>query len=1127
MRKKSKTKPEKPKKSFSLKIMKVYLVLFILGFYSTLSAVNTYSQTTSVTVKLSNAKVEKLFSEIEKKSDFVVLYKKGIVEDKTISVDSKNESIEDIFNRVLPPLNLSYYINGNQIIVVENKKTKQIEEPEQDPSIQVNGTIVDELGGPLTGVSVAEKGTTNGTITDIDGKFSLKVKPNATLVISYIGFQGIEIKATANMRIELKEQPAELEDVVVVGYGIQKKVNLTGSIATVDSKMLENRPLSNVSAGLAGLMPGVTVKQKSGRPGDDTGEIRIRGVGTLNNSDPMVLVDGVEATMNSIDYNDIESVTVLKDAASAAIYGSKASNGVILITTKKGKAGKAVVNYSGSIGWQSATRLPEYAGSPEYAEMYNQALKNDDPKNYTPRWTTEEIQKMRDGSDRDNYPNTDWQDLLYTGSGFQTAHNVNVAGGTENVKYMTSIGYMDQEGLIKNSGKKQYSVRTNLDITPVKKLDIGVNLSYTKMDINEPTNSYMSTTGGSDQIFRQVNLISPWIAYKKSNGDYGYISDGNPIAWLDLDQKFKRKRAYFLGIGSLKYEIIDGLSLKGILSYKTYTQDENEFRKDIWYDATKYQGPNQMNQKDTFEETVTTDVLLNYNKSFNKVHNLALMGGFHSEYYHYKYTYAYREKFPNNFLGDINAGSTAGAKAEGYTRELAMLSWFGRVNYDYKGKYLFEANMRYDGTSRFAKDNRWGFFPSLSAGWRISEESFMDGIRETLSNLKLRASWGKLGNQAALNDYYPTVPTFSLSGISYPFGGVSTPGGAISDAKNPNLKWETSRTWGIGLDIGILNNLNITIDYYDRLTKDILMKVPAPETFALNNFWDNVGEVSNKGIELGIQYNKKFNEVFLNFGGNISYNKNKILALAGQDRVVTEGNDKVWNIVGESINSIYGYKTGGLYQSQEQIDNGPDLSSVRGNLTMPGDLIYLDVSGPDGVPDGKVDSNDRVVIGCVEPKYVYGFNIGAEWRGFDVLAFFQGALGVDGYMDSEAIGELNGDAGKPTTFWRDAWTADNTNTNIPRLSAKGKGSASSPNFASSYWIQNGNYLRMKNLQVGYTLPSDLTKRIGLSKVRFYYSGQNLFTLTSFVKGWDPEAPLGRGSHYPQVIVNSFGVNVTF
>jgi len=1119
MKRKSKTKPEKNRERFFLRLKRIGLVLFILNLCYPLSAVNTYLQTGSVTMKLFNAKVETLFSEIEKNSDFVILYKEGIVENKTVSVETENEEVKDILDKVLPSLNLAYHINGNQIVIVEEKVAKPEEKKVvQAPSLQAGGTVKDEKGEILIGVSVVEKGTANGTATDLDGRFSLNVKPDATLVISYIGYESREVKAAANLSIVLQEHSAMLDDVVVIGYGVQKKVNLTGSVATVDSKLLADRPVSNVSAGLAGLLPGVSVVQKGGLPGHDKGTIRIRGAGTLNAGiDPMVIVDGVEATMDNIDVNDIESISVLKDAGSSAIYGSKAANGVILITTKKGKVGKTVISYAGNIGWQSPTKLPDYMNSAEYAELYNEAQKNDNP-NTSPRWTEEQIQKLRDGSDPDNYPNTDWQDLLYKGSGLQTSHNINLSGGTDKVRYMTSVGYLNQQGIIKHTSKKQYSVRTNLDIKATSKLDFGVNLSYTRMDLQEPTNSY--TGGGVGQIFRQTNLISPWIPYRKSNGDYGTIGDGNPIAWIDLNQTIDKKRAYFLGIGSLRYNIVDNLFIKGILSYKTYTQDELEFIKDIQYHPNKYHGPNKMNQKDTSNETVSTDVLLNYDKSFDKKHNLALMAGFHSEYYHFKEIKAYRQNFPSNDLGDINAGSEAGMKNEGYTRELAMLSWFGRVNYDYMGKYLFEANFRYDGSSRFAKNNRWGLFPSFSAGWRISEESFMQSLSESISNLKLRASWGKLGNQSAISgDYYPTIPTITLKDKGYVFNGVMVQGGATQYAKNPHLQWEKSRTWGIGLDLGIGNDLNVTLDYYDRLTTDIIMEVPSPETFGLEKFYDNVGRMSNKGFEIGVNYNKKVSEVMLSFGGNFSYNKNKILELAGQDQVFGD-DDNYIKMVGNSYKSLYGYLTDGLYQSQEDIDNGPKVN-IRTNLK-PGDLRYVDVN-----KDGVVDAADRVIIGCTEPKYTFAFNLGAAYRGFDILLFFQGVAGVDGYLNSEAVGEIRGDVGKPMTFWKNRWTPDNPNTDVPRVSTRGRSAPSSPSLYSSYWVQSADYLRLKNLQLGYTIPSTITNKIGVSKARIYYSGQNLLTFTSFLKGWDPESPVGTGSHYPQVMVNTFGVNVTF
>lgn len=1110
-------------------------ILFAFLSIGIVSAASGYSQNTKLTLNVNNKTLKEVFNDIEKQSEYIFLYNDNAVNlNKRVNISVESVTINEILDKIIDKDNAEYNIVDRQVILYKNSRISNNNilknNESQQSTIRITGSVKDSNGEPLIGVSVIVVGSNTGIITDLDGNYTINVNNrNAELSFSYVGYNNHREKVGNRtvINVTMTEDAALIDEVVVVGYGVQKKVNLTGSIATIDAKSLENRPMSNVSSGLAGLLPGVTVTQSSGMPGHDTGKIRIRGTGTLNEASPMVLVDGVEATMDNIDPNDVESITVLKDAASAAIYGSKASNGVILVTTKRGKTGKAVINYSANIGWQNPTRLPQYMGSAEYAELYNEALLNDNPRS-TPQWTQEQINIFRDGSDPYEYPNTDWQDLLYKGSGFQMTHNVSATGGSDNVKYMTSIGYFRQDGVIRNTSKEQYNVRSNLDIKATDRLDISVNLSYTRMDLEEPTNSYVG--GGVDQIFRQTNLISPWVPYKRENGDYGYIADGNPIAWMDLNQTINRKRNYFLGIGSLNYKVLDGLSLKGVVSYKTYSEDKNEFIKDLVYNpaqtainaaARKYHGPNKMTQTDTFQETVSSDIYANYNKTFAEKHNLGIMGGFHSEYFQKKETKAYRQDFPSNELGDINGGSVAGQKGEGFTRELAMLSWFGRATYDYEGKYLLEANFRYDGSSRFADGNRWGFFPSFSAGWRISEESFMEAARNTLHNLKIRASWGKLGNQQALDDYYPTVSALSIGAeYSYPIGGSISSGAWSRYAKNPYLKWESSRSWNFGLDIGLFNNFSLTVDYYDRLTSDILMKIPTPDTYALEDFWDNVGEVSNRGIEIELQYNKKFDQVLFTFGGNFSYNKNEIKKLGDQYEFIDSKDDKLIRRVGSPINSLYGYKTAGLFQSQAEIDAWAK-NGVKGTWR-PGDLKYVDVD-----KNETVNAADRVIIGNVDPKILFGFNLGAVYRDFDFSAFFQGTSGGNGYMDSEAIGELNGFNGKPTDYWRDRWTPQNTGTDVPRVSALGKNGPSMASVRSAYWVQNSSYLRLKNLQIGYTLPTKVVQKLQLNRVRIYYSAQNLFTITNFVKGWDPEAPADRGSHYPQVKVNSFGINVTF
>lgn len=908
----------------------------------------------------------------------------------------------------------------------------------------------------------------------------------------------------------LKEDAQQLDDVVVVGYGTQKKVNLTGSVATVDSKLLESRPVTNVSSGLAGLLPGVYINQQSGLPGNDSAIIRVRGVGTLNNSNPMVIVDGVESTMNEINPNDIASISVLKDAASAAIYGSKAANGVILITTKSGKKDTFSVTYSTNVGYQAPTKLPEYMDSAEYASLLKAEGDN--------RFTDADIELFRNGTSPYTHPNTDWLGLLYSGSGLQYNHDISLSGGSEKNTYRASLGYQNQEGIIKHTGKKQYNARLNLNMTPLKWLTGTMNMSFTRQNREEPNNAYVS--GGLDQIVRQTYRIAPWIPYKNEDGTYGTIGDGNPIAWIDQGVQINERRDFFLGIGALEIRPIEDLRIKGTISLRTYNRDYNRKNNEVQYSPSKYHGPTKLDITTNFEQRFTTDFTIDYSKTLG-VHAFHALAGYHTETFNLKQNFGYREKFPSTVLEDLNGGATQGMKAEGFTRELNMISYFGRLNYTLLDRYLFEANLRYDASSRFAKENRWGAFPSVSAAWRLSEERFMEGVRDIFNNIKFRISWGRLGNQDALinnnsNSYYPTIPTLSL-GYDYPFNSNIASGAAIAEARNTNLKWETTESKGVGLDLSIFKKVNLTLDYYDKLTYEIIMNVPSPETFAKSNYYDNVGKVSNKGIELTLEYRDKFGEVDFNFGGNIAYNKNKLLELAGTNEIIS---GRRIRRIGEPIDAFYGYKTDGLYRVDADLTSWAknEVGTVR-----LGDLRYVDINN-----DGKVTPDDRTVLGSSFPTYNYGFNIGFAYKNFDLLAIFQGTLGGYGYMDYVAIGGAVGDTEKPSSIWRDRWTPDNINASVPRIQLRNMRGTSMPQpYTLEYWLRSTDYLRLKNLQIGYNVPSHHLERFKMKNLRIYYSGQNLFTLTNYIKGFDPEAPSGRGSDYPVVMVNSVGLSLTF
>lgn len=989
------------------------------------------------------------------------------------------------------------------------------------------GVVKDSAGETVIGASVVVKGTTNGTITGIDGDFSLSnVKKGDVIVVSFVGFTTKEVVWNGQpLRVVLVEDSKTLEEVVVVGYGTQKKVNMTGAVAQLDSKALENRPIQNVSNALQGTMPGVQITSGQGRPGQDGATIRVRGVGTLNSADPYILVDGIETgTLNSVDPNDIESISVLKDAASAAIYGSKASNGVILITTKRGKAGKPRITYNGYVGVQNASEMIERMSSYDYARLYNQTLAD---QGLSKRFSDEDLQKFKDGSSPYTHPNTDWYDLAYQ-TGVQHSHNVNMSGGTEDVKYMGSVGYLHQTGILPNSEREQFNGRTNLDVQISSRLKTRLNLAYIKNDYSDPNSSYAG--GSSDQIIRQLNRIAPWIVNQYEDGTYGTISDGNPMAWLDADQTVDRMNQNFSGTLALDYTILKGLVATVSGSYVDNQQHYRAFQKFIQYNPNKKTDPNKLNENYYGWNRSTLDVLLNYDTQLGK-HGLRAMAGWHAEKYKYSENTMERKNFPTNDLDDMNAGDAATQKNSGYNRELAMISWFGRINYDYAGKYLFEANLRADASSRFAKGNRWGYFPSFSGAWRISEEAFMENAREWLTNLKIRASWGKLGNQNALSDYYPWMNTYSL-GASYPIGGALQSGYYQSSYKLSTISWEKARTWGLGLDATINNHINLTVDYYDRETTGIIMDVPVPQEFGLGAYKDNVGAMVNRGVEVLLSYNNKWGDWSFGATGNVAYNKNKLLDLGSEDANVNgmtdPNNGNKRRVVGERLNSYYAYRTGGFFESDEAAKAWMD--QYKGQAGYPfgnrqfkgGDLIYLDTDG-----DGKLTSNDRELIGSSDPSFTFGLTLNAGWKWFDLTAVFSGAAGVRRFVSNEAYGTFGGDDSHPATIWLDAWTPDNKNAEMPRIAYMTTSPSLPSQVVSDFWIQDASYVRMKNLQIGYTMPKSLVNAVGIQNVRFYYSVENLFTLHNMRLNVDPEIPSERASNFPLTRTHAFGVNVTF
>ena len=1103
-----------------LKIKKTTMLALLL-LIGAVFANPSYSQSKKVTISSNRMTMNQVIQEIEKQTDYLFVFNaKEVNLDKVVQVNANNRTVAEVLKTIFKGTTISYEMNGKNIMLVEGKSRTNTQSSSQGTRDKVTGVVKDENGDPIIGANVSVKGESMGAISDVNGNFTLNAPSNATLSVSFIGYTPMEVKLAGrkNISVVLKESSKMLSEVVVVGYGVQKKANLSGSVAQLDSKKLENRPIANVTNGIQGLMPGITVTETNGAPGQDGGTIRVRGVGTLNTASPYILVDGFEtSTLNSLDPDDIESISVLKDASSAAIYGSKASNGVILITTKRGHSGAPKISYSGYVGFQNASNLVERMSSAEYATYYNQArIAN----GKTAKYTDDEIKKFADGSDPYNYPNTDWNGLAFK-TGVMTRHNVNVTGGSEQMKYMASVGYLHQTGILPNAQREQFNARTNFDVNLTKRLTAHLNLAFIRNNYKDPSSAYAG--GSSDQIIRQLNLIAPWIVNKYQDGTYGTISDGNPMAWLDSGMTVDRNNSNFTGMLGLDYQIMDGLKLTLQGSYVDNYQHYKYFQKFIQYNANKKSDPSSLDDRHYKWDRTNYDAILNYDKQFG-VHGLKVMAGWHTEKYNYAYNRSYRKNFPNNDLTDMDAGDASTQTNNGNTRELAMISYFGRLNYDFAGRYLFEANFRADASSRFAQGHRWGYFPSFSAAWRVSEEKFMEGTKNVLDNLKIRASWGQLGNQDALDDYYPWMNTYNL-GAKYPFEGSLATGYYQSNYHLSTISWEKATTWGIGVDFSLFRKLTGSIDYYNRKTTGIIMNVDAPAEFALGSYKDNIGSMRNQGIEVSLAYSTKLTQdLGIDLSANFAYNKNEILDLGGgPDKYIGNGSYNRHK-VGEQFNSFYIYRANGFFQSDAEADAyTAKYGNPFGKKFKAGDLIYDDADG-----SGKLDSNDRIYYkNTAQPAITYNFNIGVTYKNFDLSTIWQGVDKVAHIYDTEAYGEFVGDSSHPASIWKDAWSSTNTNAKMPRIAEARTSPSNQRNVMSTFWLSNTGYLRLKTLQVGFTFPKSILNVLGVSTLRIYYSAENLFTIDHMKIKIDPEATSDRVSSYPLLRTHSFGVNLTF
>ncbi len=1068
-----------------------------------------------VSLDVQGARFKKVLSLLEEQTDARFIYSPNAIDtQQKVKLKAVNERLEMVLKELFGPYSIEFTVSDGRMISLKRAPMQESANTQPEPVFEiperkVSGRVTDEKGDALPGVSILVKGTQRGMITDTEGRYSVEVPDGgAVLVFSFVGYltQEVEVGGRTSVDIELKVDEKNLEEVVVVGFGTQKRVNLTGAVSTLRSEDIANVPITQASQALAGRVAGVTIQQTSGQPGKDQGTIRIRGLGTFSGAGtaPLVLVDGIASSINDVNPDDIANISVLKDASSAAIYGSRAANGVILIETKKGRTGSFDVDYNGYVGVQQAVALPRIMDSWIYAEMENEAAFND---GRSPVWSADEIAKFRSGSDPERYPNTNHYDyLMKSGSGLQTGHNLRFSGGSGQNNYNLSFGYLDQEGLIAKTNFERYNLRLNFNSQLSKKLLLGFVVSANRSNEGEPVSPGSQAIDSATDLIDYALKIPTTIGGKRADGSYGSLTGFTIEGWMDSNSFRKIKNTRMRGSVDLKYNLTDNLSIQGLAGYTYDTRNNLIYKGTLRVDPVIFQGPAQLRNNISETSLLTLQLYTNYKLSLGS-HQFTFLGGYSFEQEQNGYMEAFRDNFPTNGLFKLNAGSSANMQNLGAGYEWAIQSVFSRIGYSLKDRYLFEMNGRYDGSSRFPSNSRYGFFPSASAGWIVSNEKFFS-VR-WIDFLKLRGSWGTLGNQNIGN--YPYQQTLNLSVPSYPLGkGTRTlqPAAAATLAPNMDITWETTTTQDLGLEMTLFGGmLDLEADYFIKNTRDILYNVSTSYVLGLGSSEVNAGAVENKGWDFRLQHRHRYGDFSYSISGNLSIVKNRVTELAGLEQDIERG-----LFVGHPLQSIYGYKTDGLFVDQADIDNYPGQPYVA----RPGEYRFMDLDG-----DGRVTpEHDRTIIGHRFPTTSYGASFSAHYKGVDLSLQLRGLGGADRMIISDHQGRaLSLGSNVQEWMYLNRWTADNPNPNAtyPRMTVHSGGVHS---WTSTYWMRSAAFLRLDNLQLGYTVPVQIAKKVGMKNFYVYASCRNLLTFGDYYKGWDPETGL-----YPPTRVMLLGVNL--
>lgn len=1120
----------------------VFLFLFIILLNQTYASANSqtiaYSNqdvnVKSISLSVKNELLSTVLGKIEQISGYSFIYSDDQINtSRKVSFSVKEENLENTLKKLFKPLDIGFEIVKNKIILKPGGLGYKQPLRKKAQEGTVTGKVITEDNEELPGVTVILKGTTIGTATDVEGNFTLSVPDinEGILVFSFIGYENKEVALNGQtvLNVTLEASLESLSEVVVVGYATQKKVNLTGAVNTVDAKALESRPVTNVTQALQGTAPNLIIQQQSSEPGSQL-NINIRGIGTLGDNSPLIVIDGIPSNsgaLSTINPNDIASISVLKDAASAAIYGSRSANGVILVTTKQGSyKTRPSVTYNGIFGWQAPAFMQKPVSAYEFAMLKNEALVN---SGQAPQFTPDQIAKIY------NQPENAWyMDEIFRDQATQQSHNLSVSGGTENTTYLISIGRMDQESNFvgPDFGYNRTNARANITTNISKKLKTGLMMAYTKSQIKEHAYS-------TDFIVADASRIPRLYPIKDSLGRYNIppTSSSNPLAKLEQGGFRSYDNDNIYGNIFAEYQVIKGLNVKGVFGANLWNYQQHEFRKAINY-LPYVGGDGQSSVNDQNHKTLQTNVQLvaDYNVTISK-HNIGVLGGLSSEGYSEQRSRVRMINVDNEFgsptsetvIDEDNTYNIHGAPDNERPKPWALNSVFGRITYNFSERYLFEGNFRYDGSSRFAEGKRWGFFPSVSAAWRITEEPFLQSIKDNVGNVKIRGSWGQLGNQSI--DPFRYTSNISNSSNTYSFNNTGV-AGAFFSSSNPDIRWETSTMIDIGADIDLFNRkLSFSFDYFKKRTEDILLDLSVPGTYGASPPTINAAVVDNEGWEVAVSYNHNGEKINHRISANLADNLNTVVDMKGKETI--EGGDRaVIKREGYPINSYYGYKSDGLYQNLDEIDAGPKPGFVANGTVLPGDIRYVDKDG-----DGIINENDRFVLGNPFPRYTFGLNYTAEFMGFDLNIFIQGVGKRNLYLRGESVEAFHNNWENVYQQHLDRWTPVNPDATYPRLTI---GTASTNNNAGSdYWMLDAAYARLKNVQLGYTIPGSLTDKIGVGRARFYVTGHNLITVTKIKNGFDPEisefnsslstsdGKVNSGRVYPNLKVYAIGLDLSF